>query len=81
MVVDMKQLWLEVYRDSKLIINQLLNTYEVRNPELVPYYNYATRMIGWLDGVTLEHVLRKKNRQADALAKLVSPVALPYVEA
>ena len=53
----------------------------MRKPELVPYYNYATRMIGWLGGVTLEHVLRKKNRQADALAKLVSSLALPDIEA
>ncbi|XP_057502706.1 uncharacterized protein LOC130786422 [Actinidia eriantha] len=81
MAVDMKQLLLEVYEDSKLIINQLLNIYEVRKPELVPYYNYATRMIGWLGGVTLEHVSRTKNRQADALAKLASSLALPDVEA
>ena len=81
MVVDMKQLQLEVYMDSKLIINQFLNIYEVRNPELVPYYNYATRMIGWLVGVTLEHVSRKKNRQAYALVKLAASFALPYMEA
>ncbi|XP_057461067.1 uncharacterized protein LOC130751463 [Actinidia eriantha] len=81
MAVDMKQLRLEVYGDSKLIINQLLNIYEVKKPEIVPYYNYATRMIGWLGGVTLEHVSRTKNRQADALAKLASSLALPDVEA
>ena len=81
MTVDMKQLRLEVYGDSKLIINQLLNIYEVRKPKLVPYYNYATRMIGWLSGVTLEHVSRRKNRQEDALAKLASSLALPDVEA
>ena len=61
-VVDMKQLQLEVYGDSKLIINQLLNIYEVRKPELVPHYNYVILMIGWLSGVTLEHVSRRKNR-------------------
>ncbi|XP_057481966.1 uncharacterized protein LOC130768877 [Actinidia eriantha] len=81
MAIDMKQLRLKLYGDSKLIINQLLNIYEVRKPELVPYYNYATRMIGWLGGVTLEHVSRTKNRQADALAKLASSLALPDVEA
>ena len=81
MAVDIKQLRLEVYGDSKLIINQLLNIYEVRKPELVPYYNYATQMIGWLDGVTLEHVSKSKNRQVDALAKLASSLVLPDVEA
>ena len=34
--VDMKQLRLEVYGDSKLIISQLLNINEVRKPKLVP---------------------------------------------
>ena len=80
MAVDMKRLRLEVYGDSKLVINQLLNEYEVRKPELVPYYNYARRLIGWLGGVTLEHVPRRENRQADALAKLASSLALPEQE-
>ena len=81
MAVDKKQLRFEIYGDSKLIINQLFNIYKVRKSELVPYYNYATRMIGWLVGVTLEHVLRRKNRQEDALAKLASSLALSDVEA
>ncbi|KAG5553869.1 hypothetical protein RHGRI_011664 [Rhododendron griersonianum] len=60
-----------------LIINQLLDIYEVRKPELVPFNNYARRLIAWLGDVTLEHVPRGENRQADALAKLASTLALP----
>ena len=74
--VDMKQLELQVYGDSKLVINQLLGSYEVKKPELVPYQKYARRLIGWLGGVTLEHVPRNENRQADALAMLASTLAL-----
>ena len=29
----------------------------------------SIRVIGWLGDVTIEHVPRKENRQADALAK------------
>ncbi|KAF7144347.1 hypothetical protein RHSIM_Rhsim05G0165800 [Rhododendron simsii] len=63
-----------------LIISQLLDIYEVRKLELVPFNNYARRMIAWLGDVTLEHVPREENRQADALAKLASMLALPDQE-
>ncbi|KAL0342918.1 UNVERIFIED_CONTAM: hypothetical protein Sangu_1179200 [Sesamum angustifolium] len=41
--VDAKQLPLKVYRDSQLVLNQLLGLYEVKKPELLPYHNYATK--------------------------------------
>ncbi|KAL0300176.1 UNVERIFIED_CONTAM: hypothetical protein Scaly_2568400 [Sesamum calycinum] len=70
--VDIKQLHLKVFGDSKLVINQLLGLYEVKKPELFPYFDYAQRLIGWLGDVKIEHVPIKDNKQADALAKLVS---------
>ncbi|KAL0453868.1 UNVERIFIED_CONTAM: hypothetical protein Slati_1364900 [Sesamum latifolium] len=72
MAVDIQQLHLKVYRDSKLVINQLLGLYEVKKPELFPYFNYAQRLVRWLGDVEIEDVLRKDNKQADALAKLAS---------
>ncbi|XP_060187944.1 uncharacterized protein LOC132617069 [Lycium barbarum] len=72
MAVDMKQLQLQVFGDSELIINQLLGTYEVKKPELRPYHNYAQKLIGWLDNVTLQHVPRKENKKADALASTLN---------
>ncbi|KAG5524186.1 hypothetical protein RHGRI_030998 [Rhododendron griersonianum] len=77
MAVDAKHLELKVYGDSMLIINQLLDIYEVRKPELIPFNNYARRLIARLGNVTLEHVPCGENRQADALAKLASTLALP----
>jgi hypothetical protein len=38
MALDMKISYLEVYGDSKLVINQLLTHYEVKNEGLVPYF-------------------------------------------
>ncbi|KAL0320195.1 UNVERIFIED_CONTAM: hypothetical protein Sradi_5281000 [Sesamum radiatum] len=72
MAVDIKQLHLKVFGDSKLVINQLLGLYEVKKPELFPYFSYAQRLIGWLGDVEIEHVPRKDNKQADALTKLAS---------
>ncbi|KAG5515329.1 hypothetical protein RHGRI_036392 [Rhododendron griersonianum] len=46
----------------------------------MPFNNYARRLIAWLGGVTLEHVPRGENKQADALAKLASILAFPDQE-
>ncbi|XP_019172511.1 PREDICTED: uncharacterized protein LOC109167896 [Ipomoea nil] len=74
---DMKQLRINIYGDSKLIINQVLGLYEVKKTELVPYNNYAKILMQWLGDVTIEHVPRKENKQADALAALASTIAHP----
>nr|XP_004253471.1 uncharacterized protein LOC101253576 [Solanum lycopersicum] len=77
MAVDMKQLHLEVFGDSQLVINQLLGSYEVKKPELRPYHDYAQKLIRWLRDVTLQHVRRTENKKADALATLASTLTLP----
>ncbi|KAF9661842.1 hypothetical protein SADUNF_Sadunf19G0110800 [Salix dunnii] len=46
-----------------------------KKPEFISYHKYALKMITSLDCVTLEHVPRKENKQADALANLASTLA------
>ncbi|XP_070018032.1 uncharacterized protein [Nicotiana sylvestris] len=53
MAVDMKQLQLQVFGDSQLVVNQLLGSYEVKKPELRPYHDYAKKLMGWLGDVTI----------------------------
>lgn len=77
MAVDMKQLQLQVFGDSKLVINQLLESYEVKKPELRHYHEYAQKLIRWLGDVNLQEVPRKENKKADALATLASILTLP----
>ncbi|XP_060200376.1 uncharacterized protein LOC132628627 [Lycium barbarum] len=77
MAIDMKQLQLQVFGDSQLVINQLLGSYEVKKPELLPYHGYAQKLIEWLGDVTLQHVPRRENKKADALAALASALTLP----
>ncbi|XP_027178001.1 uncharacterized protein LOC113777160 [Coffea eugenioides] len=60
--VDMKQLHLRVYGDSKLVVNQLLGIYDVKKPELIPYYKYARQLMGYLGDVTIEHIPRNFNQ-------------------
>ncbi|XP_070058084.1 uncharacterized protein [Nicotiana tomentosiformis] len=75
--VDMNQLQLQVFGDSQLVVNQLLGSYEVKKPELRPYNDYTKNLIGWLDDVTIQHMPRKANKKADALAALASSLTLP----
>ncbi|XP_070677878.1 uncharacterized protein [Malus domestica] len=76
MAINMKITTLELYGDSKLIINQLLTEYEVRKDDLIPYFRLATQLLQKFEAVTLEHVPRKENQMADALANLASSMAL-----
>ena len=71
---------LEVYGDSKLVIDQLLTHYEVRKDDLVPYFQFATQLLKSFDGVTLMHVPRRENQIADALANLAATLALSEIK-
>ncbi|KAL0418934.1 UNVERIFIED_CONTAM: hypothetical protein Sradi_1306900 [Sesamum radiatum] len=44
--IDAKQLPLKVYGNTQLVVNQLRGLYEVKKPELLPYHNYAKRLMG-----------------------------------
>ena len=76
MALDIKISYLKVSGDSKLVINQLLTHYEVKNEGFIPYFQMATRLIKKFDGVSLEHIPRNENRMADALANLTTTLAL-----
>ncbi|XP_017973021.1 PREDICTED: uncharacterized protein LOC108661358 [Theobroma cacao] len=80
MAVDMQITQLKVFGDSKLVINQVFTLYEVKKPELLPYVNYVKKLLKWFDKASMEHVLRKENRQADSLANLASVIASPNTE-
>ncbi|XP_075095159.1 uncharacterized protein LOC142173462 [Nicotiana tabacum] len=77
MIVDMKQLQVQVFGDSQLVVNHLLSNYEVKKLELRPYHNYAKKLMGWIGDVIIQHVPRKENKKVDALATLASSLTLP----
>jgi ribonuclease HI len=59
---------LEVYLDSKLVVEQMNGRYRVRAPELRPLHHKATELLRGFPQVELAHVERDRNRGADALA-------------
>jgi ribonuclease HI len=67
---------IQIYGDSLLIINQLLDTYGVRKLELVPYFLKAKELISQFSDVKIEHIIRSQNNTADALASLAASLSL-----
>ncbi|XP_070002293.1 uncharacterized protein [Nicotiana sylvestris] len=76
MALEMKILQLEIYGDSKLIINQLLGSYEVKKKDLLSYHEYAFGLLEKFNRVFLNHIPREENCKADALANLATTIAL-----
>jgi ribonuclease HI len=59
---------LEVYLDSKLVVEQISGAYRVKKPELLPLHRRAKDLLGDFAEVVVAHVERERNRGADALA-------------
>ena len=59
---------LDVISDSALLVKQINGQYKVRNAALLELHQQAKALIGKLDWLKVHHVLRGKNKEADALA-------------
>jgi ribonuclease HI len=69
-VKDWKPDRLEIYLDSKLVVEQMNGRYRIKAPELVPLHRRATELMKQFPEVVISHVERSKNRGADALANM-----------
>ncbi|XP_050941581.1 uncharacterized protein LOC103501632 [Cucumis melo] len=67
---------IEIFGDSKLIINKLSYQYEVKHQDLKPYFSYARRLMDRFDSIILEHIPRSENKKADALANLATALTV-----
>lgn len=59
---------IDVYGDSKLIIEQMNNRWKVKNEGLKLYYDVCKDICSELSHVTFSHVKRDLNKHADMLA-------------
>ncbi|MDA3936317.1 MAG: ribonuclease HI family protein [Actinomycetota bacterium] len=59
---------LSVFLDSELIVKQIAGTYRVKHPNLKPRYQRVVALMRGIDEVTVGHVRRENNKDADALA-------------
>jgi ribonuclease HI len=67
-VAEWKPDRVEVYLDSKLVVEQVAGRYRVKNAALVPLHARVQRLLAELPEVKIAHVERAKNKGADALA-------------
>jgi ribonuclease HI len=59
---------LRVVADSELMVKQMKGQYRVNSPDLRPLWEEAKRRVAGLESFEIQHVLRGKNKRADALA-------------
>jgi ribonuclease HI len=59
---------LRVVADSELMVKQMKGQYQVKSPDLRPLWEEAKRRSARLERFEIQHVLRGKNKRADALA-------------
>jgi ribonuclease HI len=58
----------DIYMDSELVIRQVSGLYRTKNAGLKPRLEELKKLLGSLDGYTINHVPRERNREADSLA-------------
>ena len=61
---------LEVISDSLLLVQQMLGTYRVKHPNLIPLHQKAKQMASKFRRFSIRHTLRKGNKDADRLANV-----------
>ncbi|GAU31019.1 hypothetical protein TSUD_214550 [Trifolium subterraneum] len=71
-VIDLRIKNINIYGDSALVINQIKGEWETRHASLIPYRDYARRLLTFFNKVELHHIPRDENQMADALATLSS---------
>ena|SRR5579872_3757106 len=68
---------LEVYLDSKLVVEQMNGRYRIKAPELQPLHAQAKELLKEFPEFEIAHVERAKNRGADALANMAIDAHVP----
>lgn len=68
---------LAAYGDFQLIIKHMNLEYEVRKPNLVPYFNKAQDLKGRFTLIEFHYILRHEHVKVDDLTGLVALMALP----
>ncbi|GAU43336.1 hypothetical protein TSUD_398810 [Trifolium subterraneum] len=70
--IDLRIKNIDIYGDSALVINQIKGEWETHHAGLIPYRDYARRLLTFFNKVELHHIPRDENQMADALATLSS---------
>lgn len=58
----------KVFSDSELVVRQIAGSYRVKHPAMIPLHREATGLMRQFAEVTVTHVRREQNKDADRLA-------------
>ena len=56
--------------DSQLVARQIIGMYRVKHPDLQPIHRRVMAILARLDGYTVGHVPRERNKDADRLSNV-----------
>ena len=71
-VIELGVKRLDVHGDSQLVIDQVMKESSYHDPKIEAYCNAVRCLKDKFDGLELNHVPRKYNKDADELAKIAS---------
>ena len=60
---------INIFADSQLVVRQITGEYKVKNERMKLLHKQALELLEKLENWNIEHVLRDKNKRADALCK------------
>ena len=65
----LKLLSINIFADSQLVVRQITGEYKVKNERMKLLHKQVLELLDKLENWNIEHVLRDKNKRADALSK------------
>ena len=68
--IDLRIKFLQVYRDSTLVISQIKGEWDTKHLNLISYREHVLNLIPYFEEITFEHIPREENQLADALATM-----------
>ena len=70
--IELSTMWLYIYGDSKLVIDQVIKESSCKSPLMTAYCQEVRKLKDKFQGIELHHVPRMDNDAADFLAKLAA---------
>ena len=67
---DLSGRTIRIYTDSMLVANQMNGLWKVKHPEIIPLNNQAKTLFKNFKDISIQHIPREQNSEADRLANL-----------
>ena len=67
---DLKERQIKIFTDSLLVANQINGIWKVRHPEIITLNKKAKQLFQSFKSITIQHIPRELNSEADRLANL-----------